>query len=223
MTADNKSSVIPSVVNHLNLYLDDLNIIRSKGRLDRCEMFDSSVRNPVLLSKRSYLTELIVWEAHERCLHLGTASTLNCVRKGGYWIPQGRNTIKYIIAKCISCQKINSHAFKYPKMTNYIADKVNFVRPYLYTGIDFTGHIFVKLGDKIVKMYLLVFTCLNVRAIHLELLPSMSCLDFLLALTRFSNMYGIPDAIYSDNASTFIQAMNFLSKSLLTMILPPTF
>ena len=63
------------------------------------------------------------------------------------------------------------------------------------------------------KMYLLVFTCLNVRAIHLELLPDMTCEQFLLAFIRFSNVHCIPSKIYSDNASTFLQAMGILSKT----------
>lgn len=143
-------------------------------------MFNEAVRDPILLSKSSYLTNLIIWDAHQACMHMNTSSTLNYVRKRGFWIAQGRNTVKLILAKCTSCRKINSHAFEYPKMTNYAYDRVNFVRPFLYTGIDFTGHIFVKFGDQIVKMYILVFTCLNIRPIHLELLPSMSCLDFIL-------------------------------------------
>ena len=62
-------------------------------------------------------------------------------------------------------------------------------------------------------MYILVFTCLNVRAIHLELLPDMSCAQFLLAFVRFANLHCIPDKVYSDNASTFLLAMGILKNS----------
>jgi len=95
----------------------------------------------------------------------------------------------------------------------FIRDKVNFERPYFHTGIDYTGHMFVKYGDTVTKMYMLVFTCLCIRSIHIELLPSMSCKDFLLAFTRFTNIYSVPSSIYSDNASTFLQGMGILSKS----------
>ena len=44
---------------------------------------------------------------------------------------------------------------------------------------------------------------LSSRAIHLELLDSMSQNDFILAFVRFSNKYGIPKAIYTDNARSF--------------------
>ena len=62
-------------------------------------------------------------------------------------------------------------------------------------------------------MYILVFTCLNIRAVHLELLPSMSCADFLQAFIRFCNSNSIPSAVYSDNASTFLQSMGILADS----------
>ena len=138
-----------------------------------------------MLPRDSFLTELIVWHNHSKCMHLGTPSTLNRIRTSGYWITKGRATVKSILAKCITCKKINSLAFKYPKPTDYYGDKVNIIKPFYNTGIDFTGHFNVKLGDKIQKMYILVFTCLNVRAIHLELLPDMSCAQFLLAFVRF--------------------------------------
>jgi hypothetical protein len=62
-------------------------------------------------------------------------------------------------------------------------------------------------------MYLVIFTCLNIRAIHLELVPSMSSADFLMAFVRFCNLYGIPKALYSDNASSFLQAGTLLTAS----------
>ena len=53
-------------------------------------------------------------------------------------------------------------------------------------------------------MYLLIFTCMNVRAVHIEVVPDMSVLSFFQALARFTNQYGVPRAIYSDNSKTFI-------------------
>ena len=49
-------------------------------------------------------------------------------------------------------------------------------------------------------MYLLIFTCLNVRAVHIELVPDMNTNPLVLAIIRFTNIYGIPTHIYSDNA-----------------------
>ena len=208
-----KTKNVPPRVNNLNLFLDSNDLIRSKGRLDKCLKLSPDQCNPVLLPKFSLYTKLIILDCHKNCKHLGVSSTISNIRKSGYWIPQIRSIVKSVLSKCILCKKMNSLAFKYPKPTNYFKPKVNFVKPFLHTGMDFTGHIFVKLGDSLVKMYLLVFTCLNIRAVHLELVPSMSCKDFLLAFVRFCNSCCIPECIYSDNASSFLLAMGIISKS----------
>lgn len=53
-------------------------------------------------------------------------------------------------------------------------------------------------------MYLLLFTYLSVRAVRIEVLPDMSVLSFAQAMIRFTTLYGIPEALYSDNAKTFL-------------------
>ena len=101
------------------------------------------------------------------------------------------------------CKKFNTLSYNYPKMTDLPRDRVNLVRPYLIIGVDYTGFILVKVGEQEVKYYLLILTCLSTRAIHLELIPDQSAEQFVLALVRFCNVYGIPEAIYSDNALSF--------------------
>ena len=71
-----------------------------------------------------------------------------------------------------------------------------------------------ELSEKSVKMFVLVFTCLNVRAVHFELLPDMSSRSFVLAFQRFCNLYSIPEYLYSDNAKSFLKGGNILENSL---------
>jgi len=210
---NNPSRNIPTLVNNLNLYLDSDGIIRSKGRLERCHQFSSEAKNPILIPKESFLTQLYIEDSHFRCKHLGVASTLASLRKSGLWIPKGRCTVKKVLDKCIVCKKINCNAFSYPKPNDFVDGKVNFEYAYQNTGIDFTGHIYVKLGDKLCKMYILLYTCLNIRAIHLEILPDMSVKQFLLSFVRFTNRFGIPRAVFSDNASSFLAALGILANS----------
>ena len=58
------------------------------------------------------------------------------------------------------------------------------------------------LEDK--KYYLLVFTCLTVRAIYIEILPDRDTLSVVMAFIRFTNLYGIPSHLYSDNEKSFV-------------------
>ena len=52
---------------------------------------------------------------------------------------------------------------------------MRFIRVFENTGIDFTGNILVynEHTGNIDKIYILIFTCLNVRTIHLEFIPDM--------------------------------------------------
>ena len=86
----------------------------------------------------------------------------------------------------------------------------------MFTGIDYTGHFFIKYGTEVVKMYLVLFTCLNIRAIHLELVPNMTTAEFINAFIRFTNIYNLPDTIYTDNANYFIQGLTVISKGQVT-------
>ena len=89
-------------------------------------------------------------------------------------------------------------------MTDLPKHRVNMIRPFTHVGVDYTGHIFCKDGNKEVKMYLLIFTCLNVKACHLVLIPERSTNHFILPLIMFWNVYGIHSTIYSENAKSFI-------------------
>ena len=53
------------------------------------------------------------------------------------------------------------------------------------------------------KFYVLLFTCAVVRAVHLELVDSMSCEATVMALRRFFARRGMPSVLMSDNAKGF--------------------
>lgn len=195
---------MPELLKNLTLFIDERGIIRTKGRIGKITTYDYEVINPVLLAKDHDLTELMIVEYHKRCKHLGIQSTLNKIRLSGFWIPRARQAVKKVISRCVLCQKFNNLAFKYPKVTNLPKHRVNLVKPFLHTGIDYTGHVWVKGDEGVSKMYMLIFTCLNIRAVHIELVKDMSTHSFVLALIRFTNIYGIPSHIYSDNARSFI-------------------
>ena len=208
----NKSENPTSRVINLNLFLDENGLLRSRGRLEKCEYYDHNVLNPILLSKNNFITELLIMKAHCKVKHLGNSTTLTCLRKQGFWIPQGRSVVKRVLRSCTLCKRVNALPFKYPNPADLPKERVNFVKPYEHTGIDYTGHVFVKFCNEVIKMYLLIFTCLNIRSVHIELLPSMSCEDFLQAFIRFCNKYTIPKVVYSDNASVFIKGLGILSE-----------
>ena len=204
--------LVPDLVNNLNLFLDKDGLIRCDGRIGKTTYFDQSIINPVLLAKDHCLTKLIIEQCHLNVKHLGIQSTLNNLRLSGFWVPRSIQSIKNVISPCIACRKCNALNYKYPKVTNLPKNRVNLVRPYLHTGVDYTGSIIVREGKKDVKYYMIIFTCLSIRSIHIELVPDMSVNNFVLSLIRFTNLYGIPSHIYSDNGRSLIAGVNLVSE-----------
>ncbi|GBN62223.1 hypothetical protein AVEN_75346-1 [Araneus ventricosus] len=60
------------------------------------------------------------------------------------------------------------------------------------------------------KVWILIITCAVYRAVHLDLLMSLSTDNFILALRRLIAHRGRPLTIYSDNGTNFIGIVNFL-------------
>ena len=205
---------VPKLVNDLNLFIDDDNLIRSKGRISKCNYYDYGVINPILIPKADHFTRLIIWDVHLSCKHLGLSTTLNKIRTSGYWIPCARQIIKNVLSKCVVCHKYNAFTFQYPKFNNFSKSRLNFFKPFKHVACDFTGNVFIKTEDGGQrKMFILVYTCLHIRAVYLDLVPDMSTKSFLLSFKRFTNLYGVCDVFYSDNARSFIQGGEALENS----------
>ncbi|XP_066585194.1 uncharacterized protein [Prorops nasuta] len=94
--------------------------------------------------------------------------------------------------------------------------RINEAFPFANTGIDYCGPLFTKekkfRNRGSVKVYICVFVCMVVKAIHLEVVTDLSSDGFLAALRRFIARRGLPSNIYSDNGSNFVGANNKLKE-----------
>ena len=144
------SSEVPFLVASLNLFLNEEGIIRS--RIVKSEFRSQDVLFPKLLPRFSRLTERVIIDCHVKFKRLGIAATLCKLRLSGLGAHKARQRIKAVISSCNLCRRYNAISFKYPKVTNL--PRVNFVRPFLDTGIDFTGHLWIQVkGAKISIFY----------------------------------------------------------------------
>ncbi|XP_063411612.1 uncharacterized protein LOC134694529 [Mytilus trossulus] len=90
-----------------------------------------------------------------------------------------------------------------PLMPPLPKKRVNESAPFTYTGVDYFGPIIVKSDTGSKKVWVCLYTCLVVRAIHMELMQDMSAEEFLLGFRRFIARWGNPKHIISDNGSQF--------------------
>ena len=112
-----------------------------------------------------------------------------------------RRLAKGVKAECVPCQKQDSKACN-ETVAPLPEARVSESPPFTVVGIDFAGPLFsVDMPGK--KLYICLFTCGVIRAVHLELTESLSTNDFVLAFKRFVARRGLPSIVYSDNAKTF--------------------
>ena len=64
-------------------------------------------------------------------------------------------------------------------------------------------------------MYIILFTCMSIRAVYLERVPDMTVKSFLQAFIRFTNANGIPSHLNLDNAHTFNAAARIINKGMI--------
>lgn len=141
--------------------------------------------NPVYLVPACPVTELIVYETHLNLNHGGVTLTLGQLRIN-YWLPQGRRRIKIIIKKkCIICRKLATQPFQWPTYPQLPLNRVTRSRPFEHIGVDYFGPLKVKNNNTISKVWVPLYTCLAIRAIHLDLVTDLSAEAFLDSLKRF--------------------------------------
>ncbi|XP_055622985.1 uncharacterized protein LOC129766477 [Toxorhynchites rutilus septentrionalis] len=84
-----------------------------------------------------------------------------------------------------------------------VARSTPYVRPFSYVGIDYCGPFLIRSGRSNVKRWVALFTCLTIRAVHLEVVHSLSAESCKLAIRRFIARRGAPQEIYSDCGTNF--------------------
>ncbi|XP_043496394.1 uncharacterized protein LOC122520365 [Polistes fuscatus] len=99
-------------------------------------------------------------------------------------------------------------------MSDLSANRIQQMRPFLHTGLDFCGPMFIKKkqhrNQRRIKVYVAVFVCFSTKAVHLELVSDLTTETFLAALRRFMARRGKCLDIYSDNATNFVGTANEL-------------
>ena len=207
------------LIRQLRLYLDDNAVLRCRGRLESAPLDDQS-KFPVLLPKNEHFTSLVALAAHVQVLHSGVRETLAQLREK-YWIPRGRQFVRSLVRKYVTCRKTDGPPYRPVSSPPLPPSRVSEGPAFSTTGVDYAGPSYVKssTGDgSSTKVYIALFTCAVVRAVHLEVAEDLSSESFIRAFRRFVSRWGVPERLISDNAKNFKDCgkrITFLSSHIL--------
>ena len=144
--------------------------------------------------------------------HSGIASTTAKIRRK-FWILRAHNLAKKVKHECVFRKRMEQKL-----ETQLMADLPEKrlapqTPPFYYTSFDYFGPYTVKVGrNKTAKRYGVIFTCLNTRAIHLELAVDYSTMSYMQVLRRFFSIRGCPKFMLSVNGTQLVGASRELRR-----------
>ena len=196
-----------STIISLNPFLDEHGILRVGGRIKHSDL-PTSEKNPTIISGKTHLATLLIQHFHEQVLHQGRHFTEGAIRSGGFWIIGGKRRISSLIFSCFICRRLRGKQ-QNQLMADLPADRVNPAPPFSYVGVDVFGPWSVVVrktrgGEASSKRWGVLFTCLSIRAVHIELVSEMSSSAFINALRRFISIRGDIVEIRSDRGTNFV-------------------
>ena len=183
-------------------------VLRVGGRLEEADL-DFVQTHPVILSPPTVrcladinddIVARLIMSVHVKNTHAGADWTLNHLRISGFWVLNGKSSVQRVVSKCVSCQRAIKAKEK-QLMGNLPFYRLQTdLKPFSYVGVDGAGPLYVKDDTKAVtKCYIMLFTCLNTRAVHLELTVSQSTEALYQCIRRMIARRGTVLEFLSDN------------------------
>ncbi|XP_067635219.1 uncharacterized protein [Eurosta solidaginis] len=204
---DSKEVTRNSSLRQLSPYIDDKGTLRVCGRIDAVSWLPISARRPIILPPNHVFTRLVVAHHHNLMRHQNIEATICAIRQT-YWVPRLRALLRSVIVNCQLC-RLRTATPVPPLMGQLPVDRLTaYVRPFSYTGLDYFGPLNVRVRRSTEKRWVALFTCLTVRAVHLELAQDLSTYSCIIAIRNFINRRGVPVRIRSDNGKNFVGADN---------------
>lgn len=190
-------------------------ILRVGGRLGNAP-FKHDIKHPIILPSDHQVTKLLIIYHHLKVGHSGAGMTWTSLRER-FWILKGGATVRRVIGKCFQCKKRNAPLCQ-QLMAELPTERVTPEKPpFTNVGVDYFGPLYVKQGRSHVKRYGCIFTCLAIRAVHIEISHSLDTDSFINALRRFISRRGMPEKIVSDNGTNFTGGERELRESIASL------
>ncbi|XP_065099626.1 uncharacterized protein [Paramisgurnus dabryanus] len=190
----------------------DSGFIRVGGRLRHCDVLEADIVHPIVLDPQHPVTQLVIRDYDNKLLHPGSERLFADIRRT-YWILRGREAVRKHQRQCVECRKWRSRP-EVPLMADLPLTRQRYFRPAFYsTGMDCFGPFLIKIGRRNEKRWGIVFKCMTIRAVHIDILTSMDSDSFLMALRRFISQRGKPHELLCDQGTNFKGGERELSES----------
>ena len=193
----------------LNPKRDKDGLLRLNGRLRYANELPYDVKHPIILPKDHPVTRLVIAYEHSRLGHGTGTEHLLAELRTRFWIVKGRRAVRNVVEACRGCRR----QFRAKPVGQMMAPlpearlKLT-LRAFKRVGVDYGGPFLTKQGRRKAKAkrYLCLFTCLNTRAVHLEMAYSLDTDSFINAFIRMTARRGTPTYVVSDNGTNFVGA-----------------
>ncbi|CAH0729781.1 unnamed protein product, partial [Brenthis ino] len=117
----------------LNIFLDSEGVIRVGGRLEMSSL-SFNEKHPILILKESYLSGLLIADAHQKTLHGGPQLMITYLRSK-YWIVGARSLIRKYYRGCVTCTRYSNRSTS-QLMGQLPSARVTPDKPFLVSGVD---------------------------------------------------------------------------------------
>ncbi|XP_062710317.1 uncharacterized protein LOC134288698 [Aedes albopictus] len=176
-------------------WIDDRGIMRMRTRIAACQYATEDAKSPIILPRNHVNHETVINELRQK-----------------YQIARLRTCYAQVRRNCQRCK--NERAVpNIPVMADLPPGRLEaFSRPFTHVGIDYFGPIEVVVGRRHEKRWGMLATCLTTRAIHIELVNSLSTDSCIMAIRNFVARRGQPRKIYSDRGTNFVGANRELQR-----------
>lgn len=190
----------------IELFIDDDDVLRVKTKLTLRNDDDYFISPAVLPGKHPIVRALIEYY-HRKYSHAGTQTIMSILRER-FWIVKCRVAVKKVVNDCTLCKRYRGKTFK-TKPTYLPLERVRDAAIFEATGVDLAGPLNLRGTG---KAWIVIYTCAVYRAIHLELVSSMSKESFIQSLRRFIARRGRPSSMWCDRGTNLVGTKNALNK-----------
>ncbi|XP_055604612.1 uncharacterized protein LOC129752852 [Uranotaenia lowii] len=194
-------------------FMDQAGVIRMDSRIGAAPSTAVETKYPIILPKNHHLTNLLIFNYHQLFLHRNNETVCNEIHQK-FRIPNLRVAVRRVAKNCMLC-RIRKARPRPPRMAPLPAARLTpYIKPFTHTGVDYFGPLLAKQGRSLVKRWVCLFTCLTIRAVHVEIVCNLSTSSCILAIRRFIARRGSPSFFYSDNGTNFRGASNILRETI---------